>query len=130
MGTYLEHTAIPAKDTKALTEWYCDHFGLRVVYEGEGENPIYFVKGEKGSAVEIIPAGQGDYRIPDPVDKNVRHLSFWVDDFDREFERLKSEGIEMEDALTLFDGDVKVSFGNDPEGNRLQIVWRRMPLPG
>ena len=129
MGIYLEHSAIPARDTRALAQWYCDRFGLKIVFEGPPELHICIARGDKGSAVEIVPVGDEDYKLPDSIGQDYRHLAFSVEDFDAAMEGLISAGVEMEEELTLFDGTVRISFGSDPEGNRFQIVWRTNPLP-
>lgn len=50
----IEHTAIAARDSKALAEWYVKTFGCRIVYDnGKG---TYFTAFENGDMFEIISA--------------------------------------------------------------------------
>jgi glyoxylase I family protein len=121
----IEHIAIYAADAPKLKDFYTQAFGLKVVFESGGDPPGYFLTDDRGFAVEIIgrPPGQ-----PGANQRWVCHLAFWVDDFQRSRAALEQRGISFE-ADTFVDNDqIKTAFFNDPEGNRLQIVWRKNRL--
>jgi glyoxylase I family protein len=118
----IEHCAIYAADAPALKDFYVEAFGLRLVREGGGTPPGYFLADDRGTAIEIIgrPAGQAGAN-----QRWVCHLAFWTDDFAASQTRLRERGVTFE-ADTFVDTEaVRTAFFNDPEGNRLQIVWRR-----
>lgn len=121
----IEHFAIYAADAPKLKDFYADAFGLKVVVESGGDPPGYFLADDRGTAVEIIgrPPGQSGAN-----QRWVCHLAFWVDDFPAASAALEERGVRFE-ADTYVDNEVvKTAFFNDPEGNRLQIVWRKVRL--
>ena len=121
----IEHFAIYAADAPALKDFYAGAFGLKVVVESGGDPPGYFLADDRGTALEIIgrPPGQSGSN-----QRWVCHLAFWVDDFPAARSALGRRGVTFE-ADTLVDkDDLKTAFFNDPEGNRLQIVWRKTRL--
>ena len=93
--------------------------------ESGGDPPGYFLADDRGTAIEIIG------RPPGQTGANQRwvcHLAFWVDDFPAASAALEERGVVIE-ADTYVDNEVlKTAFFNDPEGNRLQIVWRKVGL--
>lgn len=116
----LEHIAIIAKNrsTKALADWYCKVLGFKVTLElkKEGRPPVYFLKLKNGSYLEIIPPN-----FP-------FHLGFPVDNFEKAVKELASEGIALENIRVTSKG-WKEGFFNDPEGNKLQIIYRPKGTP-
>ena len=121
----IEHVAIYAADAPALKDFYAGAFGLKVVVESGGDPPGFFLADDRGMALEVIgrPSGQSGAN-----QRWVCHLAFWVDDFAAAAAALRARGVTFE-ADTLVDNDaVKTAFFHDPEGNRLQIVWRRNRL--
>ncbi|AGA29286.1 VOC family protein [Singulisphaera acidiphila] len=121
----IEHFAIYAKDAPALKDFYVDAMGMRVVLDSGGNPPGYFLADDGGMAIEIIG------RPPGECGTNQRwicHLAFWVDDFAAERAALEARGMVFE-METLVDNDTfRTGFFNDPEGNRVQIVWRSRKL--
>ena len=84
----IEHTAICAKNTKQLADWYVKMFGMSVVYDnGKG---TYFVKAPDGAMIEII---QADTDIaPTPTkDWGIRHYALSVSE--EGFDELVKENI-------------------------------------
>ena len=121
----IEHFAIYAADAPALKDFYVDAFDMIVIHEGKGDPPGYFLADDNGFAMELIgrPAGQ-----PGANQRFVCHLAFWVDDYPAVQSRLEQRGIVFEADTAVDNDDLKTAFFNDPEGNRLQIVWRRKRL--
>jgi len=113
----LGHIGIIAKDPKALADWYKDVLGFEVILEmkKEGRPPIYFLKGDEGSYIEVLP----------PTFE--RHLGFVVDDFDETVKTLKSKGIVLENARGTSMGWT-IGYFKDIEGNQLEIVHMPKPL--
>ena len=121
----IEHFALYAEDTESLANWYCEKFGMKVVFRGTQEPPVFFVADNSGMAIEIIG------RLPreTPIDfTTVFHFAFLVDDFDSAVETLKGIGVPLEDEAAGASADVRLCFFDDPAGNRGQIVWRAQAL--
>ena len=121
----IEHFAIYAEDTVALADWYCEKFGLKVIFQGDQEPPMIFVADQAGMAIEII----GRPPREQPIDFNtVFHFAFLAEDFDQVCEDLKQKGVDLEDETVGAAANVRLCFFDDPAGNRGQIVWRSQPL--
>lgn len=121
----MEHFAIYATDAPTLKDFYVAAMGLRVVVESGGSPPGYFLVDDSGTALEIIgrPAGE--------VGANQRwvcHLAFWVDDYASARSALEGRGITFESDTVVDNETMRTAFFNDPEGNRVQIVWRARRL--
>jgi glyoxylase I family protein len=122
----VEHFAIYAADPAGLKDFYVKAFGLRVIVEGGGDPPGYFLADDLGVvAIEILgrPAGTTDTN-----QRWVCHLAFWVDDVPAKRAELQSMGIPIETETLIDTDDIKTAFFKDPGGNRCQIVWRRLRL--
>lgn len=121
----IEHFAIYAEDAPALRRFYESAFGVKTVFEGAGDPPGYFLVDDKGMAIEIIGRPQGQTGANQ---RWVCHLAFWVDDFQAACREFEKRGVTFE-ADTFVDNEtLRTAFFNDPEGNRLQIVWRKNRL--
>ena len=121
----IEHFAIYAADARRLKDFYVDTFGMTVVHEGKGDPPGFFLVDDDDLAIEIIgrPAGE-----PGANQRYVCHLAFWVNDYSASRTALETQGITFETDTAVDTDDLKTAFFNDPEGNRLQIIWRRKRL--
>ena len=126
MYTGIEHTAIAAKDTTALSRWYCDTLGFTIAYDNEKSPPTYFVKLGTG-LIEIIPASETPRPQRDGAAAGWAHLAVSVDDFDAVVKDLEAKGVVLENVREA-SGGVKVGFFKDPEDNLLQIISRPTPL--
>lgn len=124
----IEHVAIAAKDTDALSKWYCDVLDFSVAYKNVRTPPTYFVRGTYGSMIEIIPANDAPPVAHDEKDAGLRHLAISVDDFDAACADLKSKGVSFIAAPKEASGGVKLVFFTDPEGNLLHLIYRPNPL--
>ena len=127
MTMTMEHLAYAAHDTVALAAWYERVLGFAIVYESAGEPKAFFVQDANGMAIEIVPPG-ADGKTSDGL---ANHLAIWVDDFDAATRQIESQGVEFEpEASNEFFGGTRIAFFTDPEGHRIQIIWRRERLPG
>ncbi len=121
----IEHFAVYADDSTALKDFYVRTFGLKVIVEGGGDPPGYFLADDRGMAIEVLgrPAGS-----PEVNQRWVCHLAFWVDDVLATKARLEQEGFVFETETFVDNDELKTAFFKDPGGNRCQIVWRRRAL--
>jgi len=122
----LEHFAIYAADTIALKDFYVDLLSLRVTMES-GTPPGYFLADEAGMAVEIIPRPAGEAAVNQ---RWVCHVAFWVDQdqYDTIRSNLLARGVTFESDTSVSNESMRTDFFNDPEGNRVQIVWRQQSI--
>jgi len=119
----IEHTAICAKNTKQLADWYVKMFGMSVVYDnGKG---TYFVKAPDGAMIEII---QADTEIaPTPTkDWGIRHFALSVSDegFDELVAKLREENVEVVTEVSVSPKGIKTFFFRDIEGNIFHLIYR------
>lgn len=120
----VEHLGIYASDSERLSQWYREKLGLSVVrkLEKEGRPPIYFLKGEGGWEIEILPTSSlsRERALTDP---GFSHVGLVVEDFDKTAALLQSRGIPLHDVRDTSNG-WKIGYFEDPEGNHLEIVYR------
>ncbi|HEY47059.1 MAG TPA: VOC family protein [Anaerolineae bacterium] len=119
-----EHIGIFARDTVALSRWYLETLGFKVIrtLEKEGRPPIFFLKGEKGMVIEILPT-TSSHVARELSDPGYSHIGLVVQDFDQAASSLQSKGVSLHDVRTTSNGWT-IGYFNDPEGNRLEIVYR------
>lgn len=119
-----EHVGLYAKDTSALCKWYMRILGFSIVntIEKEGRPPIFFIKGESEVVIEILPT-QSDRVARELMDPGFSHLGILVDDFEQTVTDLESNGVSVFDVRSTSTGWT-IGYLDDPEGNRLEIVYR------
>lgn len=122
--TGLEHTAIAAREPRALAQWYVDTLGFVINFEYDGN---YFVKAPNGAMLEIIPA-EGPAPETAMRTPGLRHLAVAVADFDAAYAELKHKSIHFLGEPFENQGN-RLVFFQDPEGNILHLIQREKPLP-
>lgn len=123
----IEHIAVCAKDTAALTNWYVKMFGWEIVYDnGKG---TYFVKAADGSMIEIIASDGNDFQS-NTTDGGIRHfaLSVGENDFEEEVAKLKAEGVTVVTDVVVSPKGIKTFFFKDIEGNIFHLIYRPVAL--
>ena len=126
MFSGIDHMAICAKDSKALAGWYCDVLGMHVLREipDEDRGKIYFVCGDEGAAIEIMPAMS---EAGEPLEiraHGIRHLAVLVPDFGAAEADLVAKGVEFISERVDLGGGALLRNFRDPEGNIAQILYR------
>jgi glyoxylase I family protein len=121
---YAEHVGLYAADPVELAKWYIETLGFEVVrtLEKEGRPPIYFLKGDQGLVIEILPtnAARAARELSDP---GYSHLGLIVEDFDQAAASLQSKGVSLSNVRQTSNGWT-IGYFDDPEGNRLEVVYR------
>lgn len=123
----IEHIAIAAADPTALARWYCDTLGFQLLIAAE-ESRTYFVGLPGGGIFEIMPA------MPTPLtstthETGYHHIALAVDNFDTAYQKLQARGVRfVGPRYQSPDGGTHFDFFTDPEGNRLQLVYRARAL--
>ena len=124
----IEHIAIAASDPASLARWYCDTLGFTMLVAA-ADSQTYFVGLPGGGILEIIPVAP--QAKMDPVTHNIgiHHIAFAVADFAAAYQGLQAKGIQfIGPHYEAPDGGTSLDFFIDPEGNRLQLVYRRQAL--
>lgn len=126
MITGIEHIAIFAKDTKALSDWYVNMFDGKIVYDnGKG---TYFVAFSDKSMIEFCSNSEQDNELTDLEKPGVRHIALSVDNFDAAVEGVKKSGVEILKDAAVAPNGIGTMFFRDPEGNILHFISRPNPL--
>jgi catechol 2,3-dioxygenase-like lactoylglutathione lyase family enzyme len=119
-----EHIGIYAHDTTCLSQWYTNTLGFRVIrtLEKEGRPPIFFLQSEDGMVIEILPTAKP------PVSRELNepgysHIGLLVADFAQASASLEEKGVALFDVRQTTNGWT-IGYFNDPEGNRLELVYR------
>ena len=121
----IEHIAIFAKDTKALSDWYVKTFEGEIVYDnGKG---TYFVAFADKSMIEFCKSA--DENTPTGLEvPGIRHIALTSTEFDKDVERIKAAGVEILKDAVVTDKGIGTLFFRDPEGNILHLISRPKPL--
>ena len=124
----IEHFALFADDLEALRAFYADTLGLRVIVDNS-KAPIagYFLTDDGGSVIEIIARPPG---TPVFSTRYQCHVAFLVADYASAKADLEKHGAHFEVETEVHNDSIHTGFFDDPQGNRLQIVWRAKPLGG
>ena len=126
MITGIEHVAIYAKDTKALSDWYCRVFDGTIVYDnGKG---TYFVAFSDKSMIEFCKNPQEDNLPTELEAPGIRHIALSTDNFDQAVAKVKGEKVEILKDAVISDKGIGTMFFRDPEGNILHLISRVKPL--
>ena len=122
----IEHFALFGDDLESLREFYTEALGLRIIVDNS-KAPVrgYFLTDEGGSVLEII---ERPSQTPTPNTRFACHVAFWVGDYDLSKAALSDRGAVFESETEILNDSFKTGFFQDPQGNRLQIVWRSEPL--
>ncbi len=126
MITGIEHIAIYAKDTKALSDWYAEMFDGEIVYDnGKG---TYFVAFSNKSMIEFCLNDKEPNQITGTEAPGIRHIAFMVDDINEAAEKVKVTGAEILKDVAVSAKGIGTMFFRDPEGNILHFISRPEPL--
>lgn len=125
----IEHVALNVPDPVAMTAWYVQHLGLRVLRRLDRTPYTHFLADAAGRVVlelyQHTSAAVPDYERLDPLSL---HIAFKAGDVDAERRRLLDAGARAAgEIVTTETGDV-MCFVRDPWGVVVQLVWRRRPL--
>ena len=125
MITGVEHIGIYAKDSKALKEWYENVFDFEQVYDNK--KGTYFLNLADNTMLEICQQVEepGEFT---PTIGGLRHIAFYVDDFEEMVDRIKAAGAEVVTDAKVSASGVKTFFFKDLDGNIMHLINRQTPL--
>ena len=112
----LRHLALRVKDPQASKRFYCDAFGMRVVWEPDPDN-VYLSSGSDNLALHrAAPEGPGA----------LDHLGFIVDakdEVDRLARRFEDLGVTLAEAPRDHRDGSRSFYCLDPDGWRIQVLF-------
>ncbi len=121
----IEHVAIYAKDTKALSDWYKDMFDGEVVYDnGKG---TYFIAFSDKSMIEFCSA-ESENVPTELTTPGIRHIAMSVDEFDALAKKVVDSGAPILKEANVNAKGIGTIFFRDPEGNIVHLISRPEPL--
>ena len=121
----IEHIAIYAKDTKALSDWYKDMFDGEVVYDnGKG---TYFIAFSDKSMIEFCSA-ESENVPTELTTPGIRHIAMSVDEFDTLAKKVADSGAPILKEANVNAKGIGTIFFRDPEGNIVHLISRPEPL--
>ncbi len=116
----LRHLALRVRDVAAAARFYADAFGIRVVWQPDGQN-VYLSSGSDNLALHEDPAVAAAGVLD--------HLGFLVEapeDVHAAAAALRARGVPIaREPAVHRDGSVSC-YCLDPDGNLIQVLW----LPG
>ena len=122
----IQHIALNCRDLKHQVQFYRKHFGFkpaRVFNEGKPDEFIMLRLGamclELFQSTHVLPSSQGGEQSI-----GFKHLALEVSNLDAALAALRADGIQTEeiyDCSSIVKG-MRVTFFNDPEGNRLELM--------
>jgi catechol 2,3-dioxygenase-like lactoylglutathione lyase family enzyme len=135
----IHHTAISTGDLERALGFYRDLLGFEVVLEfawPKGTEPADQITGLDSSAAKVamLRAGNAfvelfEYEAPRPApvdptrpvcDHGITHIALDVRDIHAEYEPLSAAGMRFH-CPPLDMGDIKATYGRDPDGNVVEL---------
>lgn len=137
------HVAIATRDLARLSRFYCEQFGLQVLYQGawqRGNTGIDAMVDLPDSSADLVVLGTGAFRLeifqyhtpagrqPEadrPVcDSGITHLCMQVTDIDGEYARLIRAGMRFHcPPQPVAAGQRhRATYGRDPDGNVIELI--------
>jgi len=136
----VHHVSLATANMERCLHFYRDLMGLTLIAEGHGEpgnTSFETVVGLKGAHVHGAALRAGNvqievfqYKFPlpaaglpaQPYDVGIRHICFDVTDIRKEYERLKSAGVEfISEPQTMGNHRVMAVYARDPDSNIVEL---------
>jgi glyoxylase I family protein len=120
----VEHLGLPARDPRALRDWYVRMLGARLVFSNDQTPPAFFLALPGGILIEIYGGG---FSLPVTSDNKLngwRHVALRVDSVAAAKTELEQRGLKFTEEAKPAGGGGRVLFFQDPEGNLLHLVER------
>ncbi|MBQ0000033.1 MAG: VOC family protein [Clostridiales bacterium] len=120
----IAHAAFVVKDIDASMDFYCNHLGFKHIYtlNDENGNPwLNFLQVRPGVYLELFLNGEGE----NPASWTARgftHVCLETDDLIGEVERLRAEGIEIDDEPKTSADKNWQAWIHDPDGNMIELM--------
>ncbi|AEB30446.1 putative lyase [Carnobacterium sp. 17-4] len=119
----IHHVAIIASDYKKSKQFYTEILGLEIIRENyRSERDSYKLDLKLGnSEIELFSFPYPTKRPTQPEAAGLRHLCFYVDDFDEAIQSLNEKGVETEPVrIDEYTGG-RFTFFKDPDNLPLEL---------
>jgi lactoylglutathione lyase len=129
MATRYIHTCYRILDSAASEHFYVNRLGMKKVGEMDlGSATNYFFALEEDASEPMLELTHNHDRT-EPYDKGdgYAHVAFTVDDLEGTVARLKEQGVKVTlepKTLTVDGHDYRISFVEDPDGYKIELVQR------
>ncbi len=118
----LEHVGLCAQNPERLVDWYISVLRCQVVHRIE-DRSTYFLRLPGGGMLEVYPATDPTVPVGN-LHSGLRHLAIRVDDFESDYEYMVDHGAFLIPGMTVRNGEMKLAFFKDAEGNLIHLVQR------
>ena len=137
----INHVAISTGDIERSVAFYRDLLGFEEVFRTNwevGEKVFDNITDLEDSSARIVLLKAGnacvelfEYQTPAPkpgesrrpvCDHGITHLCLQVTAIDEEYARLKAAGMAFHCPPQQLDGDIRVTYGRDPDGNVVELL--------
>jgi len=137
----IHHTAISTSNIERSLHFYKELLGFKEVFKlnwDVGTETLDNITGLKDSAAKVVMLKGGnacvelfEYSSPEPAlgsetrpvcDHGITHLCLQVTGIDEEYERLKAAGMIFHCAPQDVGGDIRATYGRDPDGNVVELL--------
>lgn len=124
----IEHFALNVLSPAAMSEWYEEHLGMKIVRRSEGPSKEHFLADESGKVMLELynnkSAPVPNYEAMSPFQL---HLAFVSDKPAEDRERLSKAGARFVEEIHLEDGSHLLMM-RDPWGTPIQFCKRGKPM--
>ena len=113
---------IYANDAKALSNWYAQHFGMRIETYEDGKvygTEFKYRRLSDSSKVDSTVFSISQAKTPLPAERRECVVNYRVRDLTGFLEQLKAEGVAIEKTEDFDYG--RFAWIRDPEGNRIEL---------
>lgn len=123
------HTCYRIFDPQASIDFYVDKLGLKRVGEMhfDAATNYFFAAEEDPSSPMLELTHNRDRTEPYDTGDGYGHVAFVVDDLEATVDSLKKQGVTIAvepRTMRVDDHDYKISFVEDPDGYRVELVQR------
>jgi glyoxylase I family protein len=122
--TGVDHPALAANDVDQLAEWYCEVLGYEKYFRHD--KPVWILRAADGTLIEIMPKDATPRPQRTTWTPGWSHLALRVSDIEKAIQYLDEKGVTWGGELIDAIGGGRVRTFQDPDGNMLQIVERRI----
>ncbi|MBC9824302.1 MAG: VOC family protein [Carnobacterium inhibens] len=119
----IHHVAIIASDYQKSKQFYAEVLGLEIIRENyRSERDSYKLDLKLGdSEIELFSFPEPSKRPTQPEAVGLRHLCFYVDNFDETIQELNQKGIETEPVRVDEYTGGRFTFFRDPDDLPLEL---------
>lgn len=127
-ATYI-HTCYRILNPEKSIDFYVNKLGMKKVGELNFDTATnyFFAKAEEPSEPMLELTHNHDRMEPYEIGEGYGHVAFVVDDLEEVVSELKEQGVEVAvepKTLSVDGNDYKISFVEDPDGYRVELVER------